>query len=71
MLTKVPLIELQTRMDRFKAKMEESNPDWEREGMAFALEPKKGIKGMGMVGIENTFLVTPGGGGVLPETIPG
>ncbi len=32
------------------------------EGMAFALEPKKGIKDIGMVGIENTFLVTPKGG---------
>lgn len=26
-------------------------------GMAFALEPKKGIEGIGMVGIENTFIV--------------
>lgn|GEM_PF-108131 len=33
-----------------------------QEGMAFALEPKKGIANIGMVGIENTFLVTPGGG---------
>jgi Xaa-Pro dipeptidase len=33
-----------------------------QEGMVIALEPKKGIKGVGMVGIENTFLVTPGGG---------
>jgi Xaa-Pro aminopeptidase len=33
-----------------------------REGMAFALEPKKGITGFGMVGTENTFLVTPEGG---------
>ncbi len=33
-----------------------------QEGMAIALEPKKGIKDVGMVGIENTFLVTPGGG---------
>ncbi|MFT3739480.1 MAG: Xaa-Pro peptidase family protein [Breznakibacter sp.] len=32
------------------------------EGMVFALEPKKGIKGVGMVGIENTFVVTPQGG---------
>lgn len=32
------------------------------EGMVFALEPKKGIKGVGMVGIENTFVVTPAGG---------
>lgn len=33
-----------------------------QEGIAFALEPKKGIKGVGMVGIENTFFVTPQGG---------
>lgn len=32
------------------------------EGMVFALEPKKGIEKIGMVGIENTFLVTPNGG---------
>jgi Xaa-Pro aminopeptidase len=32
------------------------------EGMTIALEPKKGIEGVGMVGIENTFVVTPGGG---------
>ena len=32
------------------------------EGMVIALEPKKGIKGVGMVGIEDTFIVTPGGG---------
>jgi len=30
--------------------------------MVIALEPKKGISGVGMVGIENTFAVTPGGG---------
>jgi Xaa-Pro dipeptidase len=33
-----------------------------QEGMVFAIEPKKGIKGIGMVGIENTFIVTPRGG---------
>jgi Xaa-Pro aminopeptidase len=33
-----------------------------QEGMAFAIEPKKGIQGVGMVGIENTFLVTAPGG---------
>jgi Xaa-Pro dipeptidase len=33
-----------------------------QEGMVIAIEPKKGIKGIGMVGIENTFIVTPGGG---------
>jgi Xaa-Pro aminopeptidase len=32
-----------------------------QEGMAFALEPKKGIAGVGMVGIENTFIVTADG----------
>ncbi|HTY53343.1 MAG TPA: Xaa-Pro peptidase family protein [Methanomicrobiales archaeon] len=32
------------------------------EGMTIALEPKKGIPGIGMVGIENTFLVTGSGG---------
>lgn len=32
------------------------------EGMVFALEPKKGIKNVGLVGIENTFVVTPQGG---------
>jgi len=32
------------------------------EGMTIALEPKKGIKGVGMVGIEDTFIVTPSGG---------
>ncbi len=33
-----------------------------QEGMVFAIEPKKGMAGVGMVGIENTFLVTPQGG---------
>lgn len=32
------------------------------EGMVFALEPKKGMPGVGLVGIENTFAVTPQGG---------
>jgi Xaa-Pro aminopeptidase len=32
------------------------------EGMVFALEPKKGIPGIGMVGIENTFVITANGG---------
>jgi len=30
--------------------------------MVFALEPKQGIPGVGMVGVENTFEVTPYGG---------
>jgi len=32
------------------------------EGMVIALEPKIGIPGLGMVGVENTFEVTAGGG---------
>lgn len=32
------------------------------EGMVLALEPKKGIPHVGLVGIENTFVVTPQGG---------
>lgn len=34
-------------------------------GMVIALEPKYGLKGTGMVGIENTFLVTDKGGVLL------
>lgn len=41
------------------------------EGMVIALEPKKGIKGVGMVGIENTFLVTPSGGRSITGHHPG
>jgi Xaa-Pro aminopeptidase len=41
------------------------------EGMVFALEPKKGIPGIGMVGIENTFIVTPNGGKCITGTHPG
>lgn len=41
------------------------------EGMAIALEPKKGIQGIGMVGIENTFLVTPEGGKCITGNHPG
>ena len=33
-----------------------------QENMVIALEPKRGIPEMGMVGIENTFIVTPKGG---------
>jgi Xaa-Pro aminopeptidase len=32
------------------------------ENMVLALEPKKGIANVGMVGIENTFVVTAHGG---------
>ena len=42
-----------------------------QEGMVFALEPKKGIKNIGMVGIENTFLVTPEGGRCITGDNPG
>ncbi len=44
------------------------------EGMVFAVEPKKGIRDIGMVGIENTFIVTSHGGecitGINPGLIP-
>lgn len=43
--------------DRFDTPME--------EGMTFALEPKVGLPGIGMVGTENTWLVTPHGGECL------
>jgi Xaa-Pro dipeptidase len=41
------------------------------EGMVFALEPKKGIPDVGLVGIENTFAVSPGGGRPLTGTSKG
>lgn len=41
------------------------------EGMVFALEPKKGIGGIGMVGIENTFIVTKEGGKCITGNHPG
>ncbi len=41
------------------------------EGMVFALEPKKGVRGVGMVGIENTFVVTRGGGRCITGTNAG
>ena len=41
------------------------------EGMALALEPKKGIKDIGMVGIESTFLVTSAGGECITGGNPG
>lgn len=37
------------------------------ENMVFAIEPKKGIKGIGMVGTENTYHVTPNGGHCLTD----
>ena len=39
--------------------------------MVIALEPKKGVAGVGLVGIENTFAVTPGGGRSLTGHHPG
>ncbi|MCD4688723.1 MAG: M24 family metallopeptidase, partial [Desulfuromonadaceae bacterium] len=42
-----------------------------QEGMVLALEPKKGIEGIGMVGIENTFIVTAEGGRSITGTHPG
>lgn len=41
------------------------------ENMVMALEPKKGIESVGMVGIENTFIVTPGGGECITGTSKG
>jgi Xaa-Pro aminopeptidase len=45
-----------------------------QEGMVFAIEPKKGIRDVGLVGIENTFVVTWQGGrsitGINPGLIP-
>jgi Xaa-Pro aminopeptidase len=40
-------------------------------GMVLALEPKKGIPGVGMVGIEDTFVVTPQGGRSITGRNPG
>ncbi|MGB7789333.1 M24 family metallopeptidase [Methanoregula sp.] len=42
-----------------------------KEGMVIALEPKKGIMGIGMVGTENTFIVTPHGGRSITGNHPG
>jgi Xaa-Pro aminopeptidase len=41
------------------------------EGMVLALEPKKGVPGVGMVGSENTYLVTPEGGRSITGVHPG
>jgi Xaa-Pro dipeptidase len=40
-------------------------------GMVLALEPKKGIPGVGMVGIEDTFVIGPEGGRSITGTNPG
>jgi Xaa-Pro dipeptidase len=42
-----------------------------QEGMVIAIEPKSGLPGIGMVGIENTFAVTPQGGRSLTGDSPG
>lgn len=42
-----------------------------QENMVLAVEPKKGIAGIGMVGTENTFVVTPSGGRCLTGLHPG
>ena len=42
-----------------------------QENMVFAVEPKKGIEGIGMVGIENTFVVTTNGGRCITGNNPG
>lgn len=41
------------------------------KGMVIAVEPKKGIPGVGMVGTENTFVVEHGGGRSLTGCHPG
>jgi Xaa-Pro aminopeptidase len=41
------------------------------EGMTIAVEPKKGVARVGLVGIENTFVVTPGGGRSITGSSPG
>jgi len=41
------------------------------EHMVFAVEPKKGIEEIGMVGIEDTFIVTPTGGVSITGTNSG
>jgi Xaa-Pro dipeptidase len=42
-----------------------------QEGMVFALEPKRGIEKIGMVGIENTFIVSAKGGECITGDNPG
>jgi Xaa-Pro aminopeptidase len=41
------------------------------EGMVFAIEPKKGIPDVGLVGTENTYIVTPRGGVSITGNHPG
>lgn len=42
-----------------------------REGMVFAVEPKKGIPDIGLVGTENTYIVTSQGGISITGDNPG
>jgi len=42
-----------------------------QEGIVLAVEPKKGIENIGMVGIENTFIVTGEGGRCITGNNPG
>jgi Xaa-Pro aminopeptidase len=42
-----------------------------QQNMVLAIEPKKGIAGIGMVGTENTFVVTPQGGRCITGNHPG
>lgn len=42
-----------------------------QENMVIAIEPKKGLDGIGMVGTENTFIVTPTGGRCITGNHPG
>lgn len=42
-----------------------------QENMVLAIEPKKGIAGIGMVGTENTFIVTAQGGRCITGNHPG
>lgn len=42
-----------------------------QENMVIAVEPKKGLAGIGMVGTENTFVVTPAGGKSMTGNHPG
>jgi len=39
--------------------------------LVFALEPRKGMPGVGMVGTEDTSLVTPEGGKSITSNNPG
>lgn len=41
------------------------------EGMVLALEPKKGVPGVGMLGTENTYVVAADGGRSITGTNPG